>query len=554
MEGTVKTSTGTWLAVLCSFVLATAYVTPATPRAQGGRFNAARAVEGKPAELSKVAPVIDALRRRAGRVPTPQIADPTMLADLRKADSPSGSWTDTGCVSRNEMRAMVDEYLATPDPNFFPAFGPTIPAMSVAWSAPGCGTFIYAAGLRNVEKHLRISPGTPMGLASMSKAVIAAVALQLSDRGVFGPRGVDTSVGELLSPAKVRALTVGDDPSAPHCPGTTFLYNRGTGQFELAPFDCPDLFHVTLRNLMLSNHGMYDFLNEVALPDGNFQFDESVFYSLYKYLGIDAVPPVSGRNGFEYLKAAGLKRDGGATIGGTRGRDFEASLGNTGFQLLGVVLEDVTGKSLDALIEQFVVQPLRIDPIFLQLGTEPRENTIANGYEVTTGDPLFEQSGVYPLTDLHGHTAVNNAVLGLGKPANLNFAGGAGGLVATMPSYRAFFDGFVNGGLLSPAAQSVLDASFVSIPDFDSPGVTVRVGFALVNLKNTGLPGVPDSQIIFHDGSLEGIRCFNAVVREHDSNRTFAVGAMCQNSHGSGVPSIVDLWLQFITRIAQARE
>jgi len=50
------------------------------------------------------------------------------------------------------------------------------------------------------------------------------------------------------------------------------------------------------------------------------------------------------------------------------------------------------------------------------------------------GVPLIEQSGVYALADLHGQTMLNNAVLGLGKPANLNLAGGTGALVANMSS------------------------------------------------------------------------------------------------------------------------
>jgi len=101
-----------------------------------------------------------------------------------------------------------------------------------------------------------------------------------------------------------------------------------------------------------------------------------------------------------------------------------------------------------------------------------------------------------------------------------------------------FLDAFVNGGLLGPGGQAELDSSLVPAPDFGTPFVSLPVGFALTKLVNTGVPGFPDSQVFFHSGSLPGVECFNAVVREHDSERTLAVGAICQNGHGSGQPSI----------------
>jgi len=110
---------------------------------------------------------------------------------------------------------------------------------------------------------------------------------------------------------------------------------------------------------------------------------------------------------------------------------------------------------------------------------------------------------------------------------------------------------YVNGGLLSPEAQAELDSSFVPTPDFDSPFVTTQAGFALTKLIVTGIRGFPDSQIIWHGGSPPGVECMNAVAREHDSNRTLAVGSMCQNGHGPGNPSLTSLWLDFLREIIE---
>jgi hypothetical protein len=162
---------------------------------------------------------------------------------------------------------------------------------------------------------------------------------------------------------------------------------------------------------------------------------------------------------------------------------------------------------------------------------------------------LIEQSGVYAVTTWHRHTLLNNAVLGLGKPANLNVAGGAGGFVANMASYRIFIDKFVNGGLLDSGTQAEFEASFVPVPDFSSPVVEAQVGFGFSKLKVTGSPVAPDNVLFWHGGSLPGVFCVNAVLWHHDTEEPLGAGSMCQNSHGSGYPSIFDLWNVFITAV-----
>ena len=107
-------------------------------------------------------------------------------------------------------------------------------------------------------------------------------------------------------------------------------------------------------------------------------------------------------------------------------------------------------------------------------------------YDVFTGEPLIEQTGVYPRVNLNGHTAVNTRNFGLGEPANINLAGGAASLIANPKSYRAFLDALVNGGLLNPTAQSELNSSYIVIPDFSNPEVTVSNGFGIVKIELRG--------------------------------------------------------------------
>ena len=283
---------------------------------------------------------------------------------------------------------------------------------------------------------------------------------------------------------------------------------------------------------MTSNHGMYDFINEVLTPDG-FQpyFSSSVFYDLYKYFGLNPRRPPSSPSGFENLKWYGLKRYDSGTIGGSRGADFETFFGNTGFQLLGVILERHTQTSLNSLIKKLIVEPLNIDPIIVYVDPRDADKKFADGYSIVTGDADFEQSGVYPLVALRGHKAVNNRSLGLGKPSNIDLAGGAGGLIANPRSYARFLDSLVNGGLLDRPAQRDLDNSFVRIFDFDAPTITGSNGFGLIKVRYTNDPLVPDIEWIYHNGSWPGASCWDGVIRTHNSRRTIATGVVCQNTN-----------------------
>ena len=287
----------------------------------------------------------------------------------------------------------MDTYLATPHPAF-PGLGSTTPGLSASWSSTDCGSFTYAAGLRNVEENKPLTPASLMGLASMTKPIIAALTLMLNDSGAFGAGGLDTTVDQLLTPQQIAALTTGDDPTQPRCPGSALLLNRQTQAFELSPFSCPDLSKVTLRHLMVSNHGMYDFLNEVGSPGFFSQYLEGVYFDVLQAVGIPATPPPNSNSGYEVLKAYGLKGNISAVIGGNLAfRDLEISFGNTGFQLLGVILEHQTGRSLDDLIRTLIVEPLRTDDIFVYVDPRRRRNQIADGYDVETGEPLIETTG-----------------------------------------------------------------------------------------------------------------------------------------------------------------
>jgi CubicO group peptidase (beta-lactamase class C family) len=485
------------------------------------------------------------------RAPLVLNPNPDQVALLQR-NKPLGDWAGANCPSIAQMRDLVNDYVATPNPAF-PALGSTTVGLSTSWSSRDCGTFTYAAGLRNIEENKPLTPATLMGLASMTKAIVAALTLMLNDNGVFGPAGLDTPVDQLLTPQQIAELTTGDDPAHPRCPGSALLFNRQTQNFESGTFSCPDLSRVTLRNLMISNHGMYDFLNEVASPGFFGPYLDGLYFEALESLGIAANPPPNSNSAYEVLKAYGLKGNIDAVIGGNLAfRDLEVSFGNTGFQLLGIILEHRTGLSLDDLIRTLIVAPLGTDDIFVYVDPTKRRNLIADGYDVETEEPLIENTGVYPLVNLNGHTAVNTLKLGLGILGNVNLAGGAGGLVANPQSYRVFLDAFVNGGLLSARAQSELDNSYVVLPDLSNPVASFFNGFGLSKQVLRGVPGVQDQDIYFHSGSLPGVRCEDLVIQRPNPSIAPVAGTLCKNSSGLTFPNTVLLNLAFDFLITNA--
>jgi CubicO group peptidase (beta-lactamase class C family) len=532
--------------VLCLLAFTYAYAQPSSADGRDPRTQVEKGLS------SESAAVRFSRLRKSGEAKSSVRTDAALKAELLREDHVSGDWADGPCVSAATMRGFVDDYLAAQVPDF-PDRGSPVPGISVSWSTPKCGTFTYAAGLRDIEKNARVKPETLFNIASMTKSVVAAVTLMLADEDVFGPRGLDATVDELLPSAVVKSLTVGDNPREPQCPGVTYLLNRETGQFEMGAFLCPDLSRVSLRDLMRANHGMYDSTQEVHTPDGHSKATMLTFPEYDRYLGIDILPPPKLHDGVAYLKYFGLKQNRSATVGGNKIQDFESSFGNIGFQLLGVILEVRTGKSLDQLVRQYIVEPLHLpEPmvIFNKFDTPG----LSQGYGTYPGDPVLDVPGlVYPLTAFHGYNMLRTSLLGSGWPGNVIWAGGAGGLLASVQSYRTFLAAFTGGGLLSPRAQREFERGWLRAPAFDYPGYPgfkFWNGYGLIKQQFVDVPGIVDVELLTHEGESAGYWCDNVVMRSVITGKTLGQGTDCQNSWGvDRVPYLLDLGTQFINAI-----
>jgi len=444
---------------------------------------------------------------------------------------------DDACARPSELRAVVDGALAQPVYDLLTGVNaPVIPGISMAVYTEACGEFLYAAGLQDVAANRPLTPATPMRMASQTKLLITAILFRAIEEGYFGDTDpnvvLSTTIDHFLDPLQVELLTVGcgtDWSTAP----LQIYGGRGTDPV-FAPALCPDFSEITLRHLLNANHGMVDWLNESIEFDlwfitGAFftKYTELVYDDWFVQLGVPAMflepRPEVTEGGFDHLRIYGLSRYPGAVVGGLGPLDIEPVGGNTGFQLAGIILENVTSRSLPQLVDEFIVEPLDLDPIFFPSADGTFDNKLAHGY-------IAPYPGVEPTSPIafNGHMLADTADLAGGRIEFIGGQGGAGGGAATMRSYEVFLDAFYNGDLLSPEAMAELEGDLDDDPATpgsripwpglgpweDTAGVD-DLTFALGVWSGTGFfPDMPEVRIEEHPGGLPGVSCSNRVYKE----------------------------------------
>lgn len=402
-------------------------------------------------------------------------------------------WAGPGCIPKESLRSIVDE-----------AFGgePKVAGMSVGLYKPGCGTFLRTRGKRDVVRGKRMTPSTKMHIGSLTKLVTTTLTLTALEQGLFGPFGLDTPVSNFFTEEELTKLTTNCSDSF-----EIFAEDRETGALVPALGICPDFTKVTLRHLLNANDGLRHFEELDVNMNGVRDSDERPVGNWLRAVGIPTFDPLARqpRDAFDVLDILDIYRHETAIIGGNTPQDFPPSHGNTGYELLGIILERVTKQSYNTLVKRHITKPLRVDSMILltAVPSTSLENSeqISRMYFDITGasniPPLTEDTnGVYPVVDIRGRPAVD--VYDLDSFAIMNGAGGAGGLVADMKSYLKFFGKLIAGGLLSPSMQTVFDKSFVET------GIgSVAHGFGVFRIEDPESGGI----VFERSGATLGSRC-----------------------------------------------
>ncbi len=407
-------------------------------------------------------------------------------------------WAGSHCARPRSLRNLVDDVFAGE---------PSVAGISVALHKPGCGTFVHARGQRDVARDKPMTPATKVHIASLTKPVTGALVLFALERGLFGPLGLDTPIDAFLAEEQIESLTS-------NCSDDFEIQAIDRETFEFAPAlgICPDFSAITLWHLVRAHDGNLSFEEIDTNRNG---LGDALDYSLgawFRAVGFPTLPPLASEpsNSFEVLDAVNIYRHNTAVIGGTTIDDFPISAGNTQYQLLGMILEEVSARSYEALVKRHITDRLHTGQMILLTGIPSvrleRTEQISRGYADVTGAssvlPEFDENtnGVYPVMQVRRRPVVD--MYDFDSFTLANGAGGAGALVATTKSYVTFFRKLVTGGLLSPAMQTVFEQGFSEI----GVGPDVTYGFGVLRGENN-----PDLGTIFvKNGALFGAVCLAA--------------------------------------------
>jgi D-alanyl-D-alanine carboxypeptidase len=232
--------------------------------------------------------------------------------------------------------------------------------------------WIGARGFSNLEHRTTMQTNTPFRTASITKTFVAAVVMLLKERGIVR---LDESLLQLLPEVKGRVPQAGD---------------------------------ITLRHLLTHTSGIFDPTND----DVQYQLDLVNNPARRAALSTDEVLS-------KYVYGHALLFEPGERY----------SYSNPNYMLIGKIIEKKTGKSLQAVLDELILKPLRLNDTYLEVRENPN---VARGY-----------SNFYSSRQLMDVTALDRA----------EAEGSAyGGIVSTAADLFRFSEALFDGKLVSEAS------------------------------------------------------------------------------------------------------
>lgn len=287
--------------------------------------------------------------------------------------------------------------------------------------SPGFGSWSGGAGLGEIETETPIQPNARFRAGSVLKSIVAVVVLQLVEEGPFSL----------------------DDPM------TAVLPDDITSRFAASD-------KITLRMLLNHTSGIPDWLTEAASME--IGANPTRIWTLDEYLQIATeqesyFPPGEG---FTYS--------------------------NTDYNLLEVVIEQVTGRSWREEIRTRIVEPLHLEDTLLP---EPGDLSIPSNYA-------------------HGYLDIDGTLVDYSR-IDSSMAGAAGGhaLVTTTMDLAQFLEAMLSGELFTKIGTLDEVLNFVDISQDARQDSLVGYGLGIMKFM---LPG--DIEMIGHAGTTGGYQCF----------------------------------------------
>ncbi len=290
-----------------------------------------------------------------------------------------------------------------------------LPGAMLYISSPGSGTWTGAAGVGNIETGMPMRHDDKFRAGSIMKPFVSVVVLQLVEEGLISL----------------------DDPM------TAILSESVTTKFA-------DSDQITMRMLLNHTSGIPDSLTEAVYAE--IATNPAKIWTDEEWLDISAAqePYFPPGQGWQYS--------------------------NTGYVLLGLVIEEITGSSWRESVRERVIKPLNLQNTLLP---EPGDLSIPGNY-------------------VHGYHPINGEVIDI-TGVDPSMAGAAGGsaLVTTTSDLSRFLDMLFAGELFQNA--ETLDEMLTYVDAPDEQGVPYWYG---LGIEKYAFPG--GIEAIGHSGGTAG--------------------------------------------------
>jgi len=317
----------------------------------------------------------------------------------------------------------------------------------------GGDTWTEAVGLRSLDEDAREArPGDRVRIGSVTKSMVAAIVLQLD------------SEGELDL----------DDPIDDYLPG-------------LLPYDKQP----TIRQLLQHTGGLPEWLTIAypSLAEGDLTDVREGYQTHYEPEELIAIATQES-----------LDFDPGT----------DWSYSNTGYLVLGLLIEERTGHSLRHELEERVFEPAGLDHTYFPRGATFGIRGPHSVPYVTTGDPDD------PYFDA---TEVSNSQLGA-----------SGGAMSTVGDLNDFYDALIDGTLLT--REQLAEATA-----FIETGTSFQYGLGLGGVE-MGCADDPEEVFLGHAG--DGMGHQTQTFHSFDGERQITVSWNLDDKHGYGDPEAFD--------------
>jgi CubicO group peptidase (beta-lactamase class C family) len=328
---------------------------------------------------------------------------------------------------------------------------------------------LSARGMQNLERKEPMAQGTIVRMASMTKPITSAAVLMLLEEGRL-----------LLTDPLSKYLPAFRQPKVA-------MRSRKDGPVELVPAQR----EITIRDLLTHRAGI-----TYSFADRGYVGDE------YRKLGVD-----DGLSPGTSTMAENIARLARAPLVSQPGREFHYGLS---VDVLGHVIEVISGKSLEAFLSERIFKPLRMEDTGFVV-PQAKWRRFATLYMPRAG------GGLRPLADgekLAGPFASIVAFPnGVFREGRRSFSGGAG-LASTALDYFRFAEMLLEGGelegvrLLSPKTVALMTTSHTrDLPhEPDDDGIDFGLGVGVT--MDVGASHKPGSVGSFGWGGILGTKFF----------------------------------------------